>query len=138
MRAGQSPALNYDSDMLFTRRHGFKELGRIAGMKKNLIWISFDLGVNGDYEGMYAWLDKHKAKECGDSLACLQYTHSGALLEEIRKNLDDAVKLNGRSRIYVIHLAEGRMKGSFIAGNRKSSPWTGYGVTGDLEEDVGE
>jgi hypothetical protein len=31
------------------------------------VWISYDLGVQADYEGMYAWLDEHQAKECGDS-----------------------------------------------------------------------
>lgn len=33
------------------------------------IWLSFDLGVSGDYEGMYAWLDDKRAKECGSSVA---------------------------------------------------------------------
>jgi hypothetical protein len=35
-------------------------------MQRAAVWISFDLGVRGDYEGMYAWLDTHNAKECGD------------------------------------------------------------------------
>lgn len=34
---------------------------------KQLIWISYDLGVSGDYENLYAWLDDHGAKECGQS-----------------------------------------------------------------------
>jgi hypothetical protein len=37
------------------------------------IWISFDLGVKGDYEQLYAWLDNHGAKECGPNLATLRY-----------------------------------------------------------------
>ena len=28
------------------------------------IWLSFDLGISGDYEGMYAWLDDKNAQEC--------------------------------------------------------------------------
>ena len=36
-------------------------------MKTSTIWISYDLGVRGDYEGLYAWLDSHGAKECGDT-----------------------------------------------------------------------
>lgn len=28
-----------------------------------------NLGVQGDYEGLYAWLGEHRAKECGDSVA---------------------------------------------------------------------
>ena len=40
----------------------------MRGLKmKHFVWISFDLGVKGDYEGMYAWLDSKDAKECGDS-----------------------------------------------------------------------
>lgn len=46
---------------------------------KSAIWLSYDLGVNGDYEGMYAWLDNHGAKECGGSVAYLQFTHDGDL-----------------------------------------------------------
>ena len=33
------------------------------------IWLSFDLGVSGDYEGTYAWLDDKSARECGSSVA---------------------------------------------------------------------
>jgi len=32
---------------------------------KKLIWIAFDLGVRGDYDGIYEFLDTHEAKECG-------------------------------------------------------------------------
>ncbi|MFH1115168.1 MAG: hypothetical protein V1792_14760 [Pseudomonadota bacterium] len=37
-------------------------------MKKG-VWIYFDLGINGDYEGMYEWLDKHNAHACGENFA---------------------------------------------------------------------
>ena len=36
------------------------------------IWLSYDLGVRGDYEGMYSWLENHAAKECGSSVAFLK------------------------------------------------------------------
>jgi hypothetical protein len=29
-------------------------------------WISFDLGLQGDYEPLYEWLDRHEALECGE------------------------------------------------------------------------
>lgn len=35
------------------------------------IWISYDLGADGDYAGMYTWLDRHNAVECGNSMASL-------------------------------------------------------------------
>jgi len=34
---------------------------------KQTIWISYDLGLQGDYPGLYRWLDLHKAKECVNS-----------------------------------------------------------------------
>ena len=40
---------------------------------KRAIWISYDFGVRGDYEGIYTWLDDHGAIECGDSIAFLKY-----------------------------------------------------------------
>jgi len=33
------------------------------------VWLSYDLNIKGDYENLYIWLDAHKAKECGDSMA---------------------------------------------------------------------
>ena len=36
---------------------------------RKAIWLSFDLGVAGDYPGLYKWLDEHDAVECGDSVA---------------------------------------------------------------------
>lgn len=37
------------------------------------VWITYDLGVQGDYKGLYAWLDDHQATECGDSTAFFNY-----------------------------------------------------------------
>ena len=39
------------------------------------LWLSYDLGVKGDYEGLYAWLDDHNAEECGNSVAFLHYEY---------------------------------------------------------------
>ncbi|HPO16507.1 MAG TPA: hypothetical protein PLI09_23935 [Candidatus Hydrogenedentes bacterium] len=105
---------------------------------KSFIWFSFDLGVQGDYEALYSWLDNHEAKECGDSLACLRFEHSGDLIDALKKDLASHVHLNGRSRLYVIHLANGKMKGTFITGSRKTAPWTGYAVSAEDIEDTDE
>ena len=48
-------------------------------------WISFDLGLQGDYDALYAWLDKHEAKECGENVATL-------VSERTRKGNFSAVK----------------------------------------------
>ena len=103
-----------------------------------MLWISFDLGVSGDYQGMYTWLDNHAAKECGDSVALLLYDPSSdspyalqalqdpfaALRTELQKN----VQLTSSSRVYVIYgAADGNTKGTWLVGGRKQAPWTGYG-----------
>jgi hypothetical protein len=103
----------------------------------HFVWVSFDLGVKGDYEGMYAWLDGKGAKECGDSLACFWFEHkSDDLLAEVKKELNDSVDLDEKkSRVYIIRLVKGKMKGSFIFGRRKNPPWAGFGDTGEAAED---
>ncbi len=106
---------------------------------KKLIWISFDLSVRGDYEGIYSWLDIKNAKECGDSLAAFnfEFPEEGSLLNELKREISENVKLQKRDRIYVIWREEKKMKGRFIFGKRKASPWEGYGPKGD-ETDIEE
>jgi len=96
------------------------------------VWISFDLGVSGDYEGMYAWLDDHGAKECGDSVALVQYEPHKDLVAELREEVNTNVRLTSRSRIYVIYRGDDtKIKGTWLAGRRKQAPWTGYGSLED-------
>jgi hypothetical protein len=104
---------------------------------KHFVWVSFDLGVKGDYEGMYAWLDRHAAKECGDNLACFSYEHSREnLLQEIQEDLQDNIDIDfKKDRIYVVRLVNGEMKGKFIFGNRRNAPWTGAAGSGEQGED---
>lgn len=95
---------------------------------KRAIWISYDFGIRGDYEGIYAWLDEKSASECGDSLAFLKYECSGDLIESLKKDIEESVEVTKKTRIYVIWRDDDteKMKGRFIFGRRKSSPWTGY------------
>jgi hypothetical protein len=103
---------------------------------RTLVWVSFDLGVKGDYEGMYEWLDSHGASECGDSVACFWYDYSRDLLTELTEDLMKSVEIDVRkNRIYVIRLVEGKMKGSFVLGHRRNAPWTGYASTVAQSED---
>jgi hypothetical protein len=55
-------------------------------MLKKTIWLSYDLGIRGDYKGLYEWLDNHEAKECGDSV--------GVLIYEFNNNLEE-LKIDG-------------------------------------------
>jgi len=104
--------------------------------KEKLVWISFDLGVSGDYEGMYAWLDNHSGKECGDSLAAIKYEPKLDMIAEMKSDIKKSVELNKKSRIYIIYRSDdGKMKGSFLCGARKQAPWTGYGISQEESSD---
>ena len=97
------------------------------------IWLSFDLGVKGDYESLYAWLDNHGAIECGDSTAFLKYevgkdASSEQLLKKLQKDLRSAVDFSKTDRLYVAYRGDDTsLKGRFLFGKRKAAPWQGYG-----------
>ena len=103
---------------------------------ESTVWISYDLGVNGDYEGLYSWLDVRGAKECGNSVAYLTYEHSGELMSCLEEDLSGKVILDKRSRIYVVRKDEGQIKGRFLVGRRIAAPWEGYGDINDDSEDA--
>ena len=104
-------------------------------MSKNMIWLSYDLGISGDYESMYAWLDDQGAKECNSSLAFFRYSYEDDLLESLEQEIRNAININKRSRIYVVFREDGKTKGRYLIGNRKNAPWTGFGSHNDLEQD---
>lgn len=86
-------------------------------MKKRY-WLSFDLGLKGNYEQLYEWLDTMKANECGDFMATfLTDKTSVAIKDELIRILDD------KARIYLIEYNKG---GRFTIGLRKRAPWAGY------------
>lgn len=102
---------------------------------KKAIWLSYDLGVQGDYDGLYTWLDGRNAKDCGDNIAFFNYhfpisvsEDASELLENLTNEIKSAIKVTSRSRIYVIYSEPQtkKIKGSFIMGGRKSPPWSGY------------
>jgi hypothetical protein len=101
-------------------------------MMKSTIWISYDLGVRGDYESLYSWLDAHGAKECGDSVAVLTYEYTGSLTDKLKGELKKAFTIDKRTRVYAVYReqATNKNKGSFIFGGRRAAPWTGYSSAG--------
>ncbi|QCQ22145.1 hypothetical protein [Desulfoglaeba alkanexedens] len=101
------------------------------------VWMSFDLGVRGDYEGLYAWLDSKKAIECGDSLAFFKYDVSEDIVESLEKEIKENVEINKKTRIYVIFrdAKTKKMKGKFILGSRKTAPWAGYSGSQEQTEE---
>jgi len=102
-----------------------------SSMKK-AVWLSFDLGVSGDYEGLYKWLANHHAIECGESLGFFHYESKAknvdAMLEELTKDISENVTVSKKTRMYVVYRSdEQKAKGKFLFGNRRQPPWTGYG-----------
>jgi len=102
------------------------------------IWISYDLGIKGDYPNLYAWLDNHDAKEAGNSVAFLNYKVTGTdekVLEKLKRDLMKSVSFKRGDRIYVMRMRTdkglNKVSGKFIVGNRKASPWEGYGQKGE-------
>jgi hypothetical protein len=107
-------------------------------MTSKNIWLSYDLGVRGDYEGLYSWLDTHGAKECGDSVAVLKYEFQGPLLDTLKADLKKSFTFDKRTRIYVIYRDDNtHTKGTFLFGGRRAAAWTGHapGSAGTTDED---
>jgi hypothetical protein len=92
------------------------------------------LGIRGNYEELYQWLDENDAVECGESVATFTSKKSK---ENIQKELKGL--LNKEARIYLIRKdPDGRFRGGFILGNRKAkAPWIGYAIISEkVEEEV--
>src|SRR5438046_2656237 len=84
-------------------------------------WLSFDLGLRGDYNKLYGWLDRHEAKECGDNVATFRSAKS---MNEIAKEIKGLLDPAKNARVYCIDRKHG---GSWISGKRQVAPWIGYG-----------
>lgn len=109
------------------------------------IWLSYDLGIKGDFQGLYSWLDDHRAKECGNNVAYLNYSFTGAetdLVQSLRKDLMASVDFKPSDRVYIVHLTKvgdnHKVQGRFIIGNRRSNPWVGYGSKNEETQKIDE
>ena len=108
-------------------------------LEKTYVWLTFDLGVQGDYDGLYAWLDKNKAKECGATMAFFQFEYSSDPQRELQAELAAAMTTTAKTRIYAIHdnpKKPGKPIGHFIFGGRKASPWAGFAPQAPGKPDV--
>jgi hypothetical protein len=107
-------------------------------MKKKRMWLTYDLGLRGDYESLYAWLDTQNAKECGDNAAFLVFSYKRDFIKELKKSLFEAFEGDNRTRIYLVYRSEEKDKpiGVWLKGNRKSPPWTGFGMQKRKEVDA--
>jgi len=109
---------------------------------KHSIWLSFEIGILGDYSSLYTWLDSKGAKECCSNLSYFNYDYNSDLVEELKEDLLKNVRFDKNDRVYAIvnkRNEEGVSKpvGKFIIGNRTTPPWLGFGNKGS-EDNVDE
>jgi len=111
---------------------------------KRAVWISYDLGVKGDYPGLYKWLDTKKAKECGGNVAYFVFEYKNDIIAELKTEITKNVNFKNGDKIYLIYsrveLDElnktiTTTKGIFIIGNRRAAPWEGYAPIDENKED---
>jgi hypothetical protein len=122
--------------LLTTNKNGYK-------MKKIAIWLTYDLGVGGDFQGLYSWLDDKKSIECGNNNAYFKYSFSDAitsddqLLAALKAELEEKVSFKAGNRIYIIRksIDTGKSTGSFVIGKRKANPWEGFGTKSEATID---
>ena len=114
-------------------------------MKKWIV-LNYDLGLKGDYEALYRYLDNKEAKDCGNCNSVFFIDVKDTSFEEVvdflRKEISENVKINTTDRIYITstseeaHDGDNRIKGRFLFGARKRAVWEGYGdITRHEDED---
>ena len=101
---------------------------------ENWVILNFDLGIKGDYESLYRYLDNINALDCGNSNAVFQFNFSkenlsySEKLDEIKKSLESSITFKNGNRIYcIVHNQKGIPRGAFLFGHRQRPIWEGYG-----------
>ncbi|MEM0578308.1 hypothetical protein [Flavobacterium polysaccharolyticum] len=102
---------------------------------KKTIFISYDFGMKGDYEGLFKWLDENNAEERGYGIGIIkEYPCKPTIktdidfIKSVRNELKDKIKVGSNDRIYMIwnSFEVNKLKAGFLFGKSKQSPWTGY------------
>jgi len=98
----------------------------------NRYWLSFDLGLRGNYESLYEWLDRLNARECGESVATFTCSKTP---DQIKRELSRL--LGSSARVYLVARSnKGAYVGRFVLGKRKRAPWEGYAAaTAELDQE---
>ncbi len=112
---------------------------KFTKMKSIQVFLNYDLSFNGDYEGLFKWLDDHNADDCGQNFCEFSYTvNPGEISQKepqkaanqvalmIDKDITSTVKLNKGDRIYIVSSYDNVMFSGFLAGGHGPKPWAGY------------
>jgi hypothetical protein len=93
---------------------------------KTSVWLSYDLGIRGDYSGLYQWLGNLDAVECGNSVAFFKIDAEN-IAEKLKSEIKAHVEIKNGERFYAIYKKpDGKYAGKYIFGNRKANPWEEY------------
>lgn len=97
-------------------------------------WLSYDLGLKGNYDELYTWLDGLRAMECGESVATFD---TDMTFQQIREQLEPIV--GTKARIYLVGKdLDGKWHGRWLLGKRRRAAWAGYAEVASQEEDPAE
>jgi hypothetical protein len=114
---------------------GVERMANGQEAKTHRYWMTFDLGLTGNYDHFYRWLDSNDAKECGSGLATF-ISIKGR--DEIEAEIQCVPAESNPARIYLIsRSSDGKLVGKFLLGGRKVAPWAGYADRTTNVEDVG-
>lgn len=94
-------------------------------MPTKSVWLSYDMAFGADYDTIFTFLDKCKAKECGEGVAYFVYEYQESFIEELRQELTPTFRAT-KDRVYIIYKRDGKMRGKWLFGKRKKAPWSGY------------
>lgn len=108
-------------------------------IEKHIV-LNFDLGLRGDYNSLYIWLDNKNAIECGKATAAFGMNFSEdkfeTIFSELKEVLEKEIKIEKNDRIYmVVNDGTCRMQGAFLFGGRKKADWTGYKIDSENKPD---
>jgi hypothetical protein len=104
------------------------------------MWLTYDLGSGGDFQGIYAWLDDNKAIECGNNCAYISdYEYPETITTDMnfvdffKKELEKNINFKSGNRIYIVRKSldtdkKGKSIGSFVIGKRRANTWEGFGT----------
>jgi hypothetical protein len=106
---------------------------------KYRVWLTYDFNFGINLQGLFQFLDKYDAKECGHSTATFMYRPSSLdnLLDDIKVEISTYMTFEAGARIYIVYpkdveysaktgLPYYHVVGKLISGFRKPAQWAGY------------
>ena len=101
------------------------------------VYLSYDLTYGSDFEGLYKWLDKHGAKNCGECFCEFAYDFDGknsqskedtinTFVSELNSDISQNVNLKKGDRIFIVSSVDKTQFSGFLHGNYGARPWEGY------------